>query len=102
MLSLQWLTDQVIFSFEKVDKEGDLLKKANAHRASLLLRCRIGDDFEVTEEVEQQLADAALACANENILSEVKYLLEAILHKMNSVTQEMLQLEVLDKIDEVF
>ena len=99
--ALEWL-DQAIYSFEQVGDD-DLLKKARAHRSSLVLRVELEeryDDFQITEESEQQLSDAALACAEEGVMPEVYKLIEAILPKMNSLTRESLESDVLAKIQD--
>ena len=99
--ALEWL-DQAIYSFEQVDDE-TLLQKARAHRASLSIRVELQEnyaDFQITDEMEQQLSDTVFACTSASVLPEVQKLIEAVLPKMNSVTQESFQLDILNKIED--
>ena len=79
------------------------MKKARAHRSSLVLRVELEErytDFQITDKSEKQLSDAAFACAKEGVLPEVYKLVEAIRPMMNGVTRESLELDVLAKIDD--
>lgn len=99
--ALEWI-DQAIYSFEQVD-DNTLLQKARAHRESLLIRVELQEnyaDFQITDEVEQHLSDTVFACASANVLPTVYKLIEAVLPKMNSVTQESFQSDILNKIED--
>lgn len=99
--ALEWL-DRSIFAFEQVDDDG-LLRKARAHRAALVLRQELDehfDDFEATDEKEEEVAQAAWGLAKEGVLPELYRLVEAVLPKLNAITQEAAETDILAKLEE--
>ncbi|CAB9515456.1 Tetratricopeptide repeat and ankyrin repeat containing 1 [Seminavis robusta] len=96
--ALEWL-DRAIHCFEQVGEEA-LLKKARAHEKSLKLRLEADQDkgLEVTEDKEQEICDAAYACAREGVIPELFRLVSTFLPKLNSITQDGLESDLLEKI----
>lgn len=100
--ALEWL-DRGIHAFEQVGNEGALLRKARAHRSSLVLRVELDENFEAfeaTDEKEQEVADAAYTCSREGMMPELYKLIDAALPKLNKITQDALEVDVLAKIQE--
>ena len=99
--SLDWL-DRAIYAFEQVDDEA-LLRRARAHRASLVIRRELDehyDAFEATDEKEEEVANAAYACSKEGVLPELYRLVNTVCPKLNKITQDALEEEILSKLQD--
>lgn len=99
--ALTWI-ERAIRNFSRVDDVG-LLKKAHAHKRSLQIRISLNEDqvVELDDQKEREIADAAYSCAKEAILPELYKLIEDVLPKLNDFSQELLQKDVLKKIEHV-
>ena len=102
--ALEWL-DRAIYAFERVGAEGDekLLRKARAHRSSLVLRVELEeqyDDFVATDEKEEEVANAAYNLYGNCLLPELYKLVNDVMPKLNKITQDALDVDVLAKIQE--
>lgn len=101
--ALDWL-DRAIHAFEQVQVGDDtLLRRSRAHRSSLVLRIELDEHyntFEATDEKEQEIAKAAFACAKEGVMPELYKLVDAVQPKLNKITQDALETDVLAKIQD--